>query len=348
MPSATHEPDVTLANVLATIKDASAGTEARDRRIRALENSVNELLLKMGRPSGGGGGSFAGTLDERAKAVELLEQKQFAATTKRDVSLPEPDFSEQQIAEARLAIAGVRALMHSTSIDQVPLDQRKALSSFSFGSQGFLLAPEMSQTILSCLETTTDIAGLMHNISISGPGIKFMVDNETGGIVLVALDVRLHVLRRHQSHLVPKRAQLPRPVVRRRARLQANQTWRQSTEERQNLRTPKLLAQNRRSLCIDPVHLKNMLRQVQSDRSNLAHGWLPFAADSIRQQFGTQMPQGGHPPHHSMTLSARNSIDSEIESPMAFAAFKLMTNSNFTACSTGRSPGFRPLSTRST
>jgi len=32
-----------------------------------------------------------------------------------------------------------------------------------------------------------------------------------------------------------------------------------------------------------------MLRQVQSDRSNLAHGWLPFAADSIRQQFGTQM-----------------------------------------------------------
>src|SRR6516162_7578638 len=48
------------------------------------------------------------------------------------------------------------------------------------------------------------------------------------------------------------------------ARLQANQTGRQSTEERQNLRTPKLLAQNRRSLCIDPVHLKNMLRQVQS------------------------------------------------------------------------------------
>src|SRR5262249_49128340 len=117
-----------------------------------------------------------------------------------------------------------------------------------------------------------------------------------GGIVLVALDVRLHVLRPHQPHLMAKRAQLPRPVVRRRARLQANQTWRQSTEERQNLRTPKLLAQNRRSLRINPVQLKNMLRQVQSDRSNLAHGWLPFAADSIRQQFGTQMPQGGHPP----------------------------------------------------
>jgi hypothetical protein len=33
----------------------------------------------------------------------------------------------------------------------------------------------------------------------------------------------------------------------------------QGAEERQNLRTPKLLAQNCSSPCIDPVHLKNML-----------------------------------------------------------------------------------------
>src|SRR5262249_28849581 len=94
-----------------------------------------------------------------------------------------------------------------------------------------------------------------------------------------------------------------------------------STEERQNLRTPKLLAQNRRSLYINPVHLKNMLRQVQSDRSNLAHGWLPFAAFSIRQQFGTQMPQGGHPPHHSITSSARASSVGGKSSPSAFAVY---------------------------
>src|SRR6516164_9542503 len=125
-----------------------------------------------------------------------------------------------------------------------------------------------------------------------------------GGIVLVALDVRLHVLRRHQSHLVAKRAQLPRPVVRRRARLQANQTWPQSTEERQNLRTPKLLAQNRRSLCIDPVHLKNMLRQVQSDRSNLAHGWLPFAADSIAAVWHSDAARGPSTPSFDHLVGA--------------------------------------------
>src|SRR5215472_5016232 len=126
-----------------------------------------------------------------------------------------------------------------------------------------------------------------------------------GGIVLVALDVRLHILRRHQSHLVAKRAQLPPPVVRRRARLQANQTGRQSTEERQNLRTPKLLAQNRRSLCIDPVHLKNMLRQVQSDRSNLAHGWLPFAADSITAVWLSEAARGPSTPSFDHLVGAR-------------------------------------------
>src|SRR6516162_3292977 len=134
-----------------------------------------------------------------------------------------------------------------------------------------------------------------------------------GGIVLIALDVRLHVLRRHQSHLVAKRAQLPRPVVRRRARLQANQTARQSTEERQNLRTPKLLAQNRRSLCIDPVHLKNMLRQVQSDRSNLAHGWLPFAADSITAVWHSDAARGPSTPSFDHLVGAREQAGRQFE-----------------------------------
>src|SRR5262249_26820557 len=113
-----------------------------------------------------------------------------------------------------------------------------------------------------------------------------------------------------------------------------------------NLHTPKLLAQNRRSLRINPVHLKNMLRQVQSDRSNLAHGWLPFAAVSIRQQFGTQMPQGGHPPHHSITSSAIASRVGGMMSPSILAVGWLMTSSNLVDCSTGRSAGLVPLRIR--
>src|SRR5262249_4050811 len=110
-----------------------------------------------------------------------------------------------------------------------------------------------------------------------------------------------------------KRAQLPPPVVRRRARLQANQTGRQSTEERQNLRTPKLLAHNRRSLCIDPVHLKNMLRQVQSDRSNLAHGWLPFAADSITAVWHSDAARGPSTPSFDHLVGAREQFIRHLE-----------------------------------
>jgi hypothetical protein len=30
----------------------------------------------------------------------------------------------------------------------------------------------------------------------------------------------------------------------------------------------------------------------------------PIPGDSSKHQFGTSMPQGGHPPHHSITSSA--------------------------------------------
>jgi HK97 family phage major capsid protein len=104
--------------------------------------------------------------------------KHFGAQTKVDPTLPPPSFSDEAISEARTAIAGLRHLMHATSIDSIPFNERKALSSFSFGSAGFILAPEVSNEILSCLVDITTIAGLVRNITISGPSIKFMVDDE--------------------------------------------------------------------------------------------------------------------------------------------------------------------------
>jgi hypothetical protein len=168
MPSATHEPEVTLANVAAMIRSASDGIAERDKRIRALENSVNDLLLKMGRPSGGG---FDADVDERASAVGLLEQRFCYRQTKRDSAICELSFSNEEISEAMLANKAMHKLLHATSIDVLRPDERKALSSFSFGSQGFLLAPEMSQQILSCLVDATDIAALMQNVSISAGSI---------------------------------------------------------------------------------------------------------------------------------------------------------------------------------
>src|SRR5262245_21172649 len=49
-----------------------------------------------------------------------------------------------------------------------------------------------------------------------------------------------------------------------------------------------------------------------------------------------------------ITLSARNSTDCGIVTPICFAVFRLMTSSNFVGCSTGRSAGFVPLRILST
>jgi hypothetical protein len=51
---------------------------------------------------------------------------------------------------------------------------------------------------------------------------------------------------------------------------------------------------------------------------------------------------------HSMIWSARASSDGGIVRPRALAVLRLMINSNFVGCSTGRSPGFAPLRILST
>ena len=53
-------------------------------------------------------------------------------------------------------------------------------------------------------------------------------------------------------------------------------------------------------------------------------------------------------PSHLITRSARNSTDCGIVRLSAFAVFRLITNSNFVGCSTGRSAGFVPFKILST
>ncbi len=56
------------------------------------------------------------------------------------------------------------------------------------------------------------------------------------------------------------------------------------------------LAQNRYSLAVHPMHLKNMFRQIQPDCCNLAHGWLPVAGDSTPSILALRCREGAiHP-----------------------------------------------------
>ena len=52
------------------------------------------------------------------------------------------------------------------------------------------------------------------------------------------------------------------------------------------------------------------------------------------------------PPDHSITTSARASSVGGISSPSILAVSALMTNSNFDACTTGKSEGLAPLRIR--
>lgn len=148
------------------------------KQVAALQAAVNQISLKIGRPGAGAiaSGDFSPAVD-RAAARGLLELKHQIRVPK---ALPgEPAFnpSETELEEAEHAVRGLRHLFKATSIEQIPLLERKALTSFSMGASGFILQPELSNQILSCLVDITDLTGLVNAVSISGPSIKFMVDD---------------------------------------------------------------------------------------------------------------------------------------------------------------------------
>jgi HK97 family phage major capsid protein len=82
-----------------------------------------------------------------------------------------------EIHTAMRARQGLKALFRSGNVDRIEPEFRKELSAFSFGNNGFLLAPEMSNRVLSCLVDPTDLSGLVDSITISSPAVRFVVDN---------------------------------------------------------------------------------------------------------------------------------------------------------------------------
>jgi hypothetical protein len=89
------------------------------------------------------------------------------------------------------------------------------------------------------------------------------------------------------------------PVMRRAARLHANQARRQFGKEWQHLRTSKRLADNDPTGRINAVNLKNALGQIEADCGNLHDGWLPFARECLIAftPWHLAAVSGSHPPH---------------------------------------------------
>ena len=90
-----------------------------------------------------------------------------------------------------------------------------------------------------------------------------------GSIVLVALDVGLHIPRRHQTNLVTKLREFTRPIMGGGARLHADKARRQRLEELQHLAAPKLLPNDDLLGRVDPMNLKHVLGDIQTDCGDL-------------------------------------------------------------------------------
>lgn len=141
----------------------------------ALETSINELYRNNGRP-GAEGGDTTKELKERDSAVELLRMKHEMKVIKKDL---EHQFnpSEDQIKEAMLYSKALKAAFNTLDHKTLPEEYRKSLSAFSFGTNAFILEPEMSNQVIRCIVDPTDLGGLMESMTIAAPSVRFLIDN---------------------------------------------------------------------------------------------------------------------------------------------------------------------------
>ena len=121
-----------------------------------------------------------------------------------------------------------------------------------------------------------------------------------GRVVLVGLDERADVLRRDQPDVMAETLQLARPVMAARAGLNADQRPRKASKEHHDLGAAKLATQHAPSLSIGAVHLKHILRDIETDDGRIGHfsssrllppslGIAPTAATGVK----------GGPCHHA-------------------------------------------------
>ncbi len=123
-----------------------------------------------------------------------------------------------------------------------------------------------------------------------------------GGIVLIALDVSLHILRWHQTDLVAQLRQLARPMVRRGTGLHADQARGQSFEERHNLAAAELFPDDDLLGRVNAVNLEHVLGDIQTDRGNLHVDGSPHVIRLRRTTlWHFDAGSGRRPPHQSST-----------------------------------------------
>ena len=136
-------------------ENLAQGDAATAKRFEQVEKSLNELYLAAHRPGG-----FAPDDFTKDDVVEFCKARR-ALTTPRIEGGVSADYmpSSDEMTEARLATKGLRQLFRHGDVGMLSQECRKSLSAFSFGGNSFLLAPRMSDQVISCIIDPTDLAG---------------------------------------------------------------------------------------------------------------------------------------------------------------------------------------------
>jgi HK97 family phage major capsid protein len=167
--------------LLTEIRKATLLIEQRDAvltdRVTDVEKSLNEVLVGMRRPGADGYGGDAGDLDERKSAVEMCQARfnwQHQKIEGRPLAYHP---SSAEIDDAVSAQKALRAIMRHGDFARLDHIEQKSLSSFSFAGSGWVVSPEMSSRILSCLTDETDFMSLLSQETISAGSVQFPLDN---------------------------------------------------------------------------------------------------------------------------------------------------------------------------
>src|SRR6266567_5610145 len=121
-------------------------------------------------------------------------------------------------------------------------------------------------------QTTLLLGRLGLNVSHVCPGNCFADCLGVGGIVLVSLHVRLDIGWRHQANGVAECVEFARPMMRRCAGLDTDETRRQLLEESNDVTTLQLAPDDHLAFRVDAMDLKNRLRDVETNRRDRLHG----------------------------------------------------------------------------
>jgi len=172
------EPNI--ETLIREIKAARQGIESRDQktieRVDEIERSINEVLLGMRRPSGTDFGADDGSL-ERKSAITMCQDRHAWRNQKIEGRFVEYAPGGSEIDEAINAQRAWKALLHHDDIQRLDDIERKSLSAFSFGSTGWVVPPQVSSRILSCLTDPNDVLSMFSQETISAGSIQYPIDN---------------------------------------------------------------------------------------------------------------------------------------------------------------------------